>query len=257
MGRLDTIGSRPKSSVAATATAVGLCTVLALAHAPAEAADKVAPALILPSLKGPGSLTGVWNSVGLKDQGTSSPVGAPPAIHTADGQPIPYQPEIAKSLAQQGDNKGKAIDAQSAPWCVPSGMPTMMDPPRDLPLQLLETPRQVTVVFGDFGTYRIIRLNEKHPPDPDPTYFGNSVGHWEGGTLVVDTTALLDKTTLFGAPHSEDMHLVERFHRIDEDTLEDRISITDPKTYTRPWTWIITLKRVPGTRLKEYERRPC
>jgi hypothetical protein len=244
MGHLGTIGLRHKAGLVAAATALCVCSVLSLIRTSAEAAEK-AVALIPLTLKGPGSLTGVWN-------GAASSAD----VTTADGKPIPYQPAVAKLLEQQKD-KGKAIDMQSAPWCVPIGMPAMMDPPPSLPLQILETPRQVTMLFGDFGTFRIIHLNEKHPDDPDPTYFGNSVGHWEGDTLVVDTIALLDKTTLFGAPHTEDMHLVERFHRSGEGILEDRITIEDSKTYSKPWTWVITLKSMPGAKVKEFERRPC
>jgi hypothetical protein len=242
LGRLDTFGLLYRFGVTAAAAALCVGTLLLLARVPAQAADG-ATALIPLSLKGPGSLNGVWNNPAS---------GA--AVTTADGKPIPYQPATAKMMETAKD---KPIDPQSAPWCVPTGMPAMMDPPPNLPLQILETPRQVTMLFGNFGTFRIIHLNEKHPEDPDPTYFGNSVAHWEGDTLVVDTIALLDKTTLFGAPHTEDMHLVERLHRTDAQTLEDRISITDPKTYSKPWTWVITLKSVPGAQVKEFERRPC
>jgi len=226
---------------------------VALLPAPTRAAESTTPLIPL-SLKGPGSLTGVWNAP--HAPGTGAP-GFQPTATTADGKPIPYQPAVAKLVEQQKDAKNKAIDAQSAPWCVPSGLPMMMEPPPELPLQILETPGQVTMLFGDFGTFRIIHLNEKHPEDPDPTYFGNSVGHWEGDTLVVDTIGLLDKTTVLGAPHTEDMHLVERLHRVDEQTLEDRITISDPKTYSRPWTWVITLKHVSGSKVREFERRPC
>jgi hypothetical protein len=225
--------------------AIGLlcvCTGFALIHAATDAAESRPTALIPLAAKGPGSLTGVWSRS---------------ATVTAGGMPIPYQPEMVKLLQEQKATGGKPIDAQSAPWCVPEGMPAMMNPPAKLPLQILETPGQVTMLFGDFGTFRIIHLNEKHPDDPDPTYFGNSVAHWEGDTLVVDTLGLLDKTTLFGAPHTEDMHLVERLRRLDPTTLEDRVTITDPATYTRPWTWTITLRSVAGSRVVEFERRPC
>lgn len=228
---------------------------LAIAQGRALGADTAGggPAVIPLSLKGPGSLTGVWTRTGPALQSA----GGQPAITTADGKPIPYQPKIAQQLAQEQKTGPKPIDARSAPWCMPAGLPVMMSPDPDLPLEILETPRQVTVLFGNFGTFRLIHMNAKHPEDPDPGYFGNSVAHWEGNTLVVDTTALLEKTTVFGAPHSEDMHLVERLQRIDESTLENRITVTDPATYTRPWTWVITLKRVPGARVREYERRPC
>ena len=72
----------------------------------------------------------------------------------------------------------------------------------------------------------------------DPGYMGDSVGHWEGDTLVVDTIGFNDKTTLDmgGMPHSDAMHVIERIRRIDDNTLEDLITVDDPKTFTKPWT---------------------
>jgi hypothetical protein len=256
MKRRNAIGLWPGCRAGAAASVMFLVAVIAHAQVPAKAAAGVAAPLIPLSLKGPGSLTGVWSDPEFKEPGPASP-GIQPAIRTADGNPVPYQPRIAMLLAQQQAGGARPIDARAAPWCMPAGIPTMMYPPPGQPLQILESPQQVTVLFGFFGTFRIIHLNRKHAPDPDPGYFGDSVGHWEGDTFVVDTIGLLDKTTLFGAPHSEDMHLVERIRRTGADTVEERITITDPKTYTRPWTWVINLKRVPGVRLKEYERRPC
>jgi hypothetical protein len=246
MRRQDTIGFQLKCCAASAAMWVCALVTPAAAHAADAAAG--ASAIVPLSITGPGSLTGVWGSPG----------GGESTAKTADGKPIPYQPATAKLIAQprKGSPDGEYADYPGYP-CVPGGMPSMMSPPEGLPLQILETPRQVTVLFGFFGTFRNIHMNEKHPPDPDPAYFGNSVAHWEGNTLVVDTIALIDKTTLFGAPHTEDMHLVERLHRADKDTLEDRITIEDPKTYTKPWTWVITLKSLPATALKEYSRHPC
>jgi hypothetical protein len=67
---------------------------------------------------------------------------------------------------------------------------------------------------------------------------GHAIGHWEGDTLVVDTVGFNDKTWLdrVGHPHSEALHVVERFRRVDQNSLQDDITIEDPKAYTRPWT---------------------
>ena len=242
------------------AIGLGLAAVMACASvAPAVAqtapapAKKVAPKPTAPPRGGPGSLNGVWNNPAFSDTRAGPPVGAEPAIQTADGQPIPYQPAVAALMdkRRQAAAAGKPM-ATNGSQCLPGGMPSMMHPPIELALQILENPGQVTVLFEFYGTFRIIHLNEKHPNDPDPTYFGNSVGHWEGDTLVVDTIAINDKTTIFGAPHSEGMHLVERMRRTGPDTMEDRILVEDPKTYTRPWTWLIKLKHIPGMRIREY-----
>jgi hypothetical protein len=195
----------------------------------------------------------VWNNPEFKDYRTGPPVGKEQPFPTGDGKPIPFRPEVAKLVE---DRRKAALDghpvASNGSSCLSNGMPSMMRPPIELPLQIIETPNQVTVLFEFYGTFRIIRLNEKHPDDPDPGFMGNSVGHWEGDTLVVDTIALNDKTQVAGAPHSEDLHLIEHLRRTGKDTLQDRITIIDPKTFTRPWDWVINLKRVPGMRIREY-----
>jgi hypothetical protein len=230
-----------------------LCAVPAFSQPPEASAAKQPVRPTLPPTAGPGSISGVWNNSQFKDYRTGPPVGAEQKVETADGEAVPYQPAVAALLAKRREEarNGKPA-AGSGSYCLPGGMPGMMHPPIELPLQILETPDQVTVLFEFYGTFRIIRLNEKHAADPDPSYFGDSVGHWEGKTLVVDTIGLTDKTMAFGAPHSENMHLVERIRRTDENTLEDRMTIEDSKAFTKPWTWVITLKKVPGMRITEY-----
>ena len=236
------------------AVTISLCAAPVLAASP-PIANKAAPRPTAPPITGAGTLNGVWNNSEFKTYRTGPPVGAERAIPTADGKPIPFQPSAAALIEanRKSAAEGRPV-ASNGSFCLPNGMPAMMRPPIQLPLQIVETPdqKQITVLFEFYGTFRIIRMNEKHPEDPDPSFMGNSVGHWEGKTLVVDTIALSGKTTVAGAPHGEDLHLVERIRRIGPDALEDRITITDPKTFTRPWTMVVTLKRVPGMRIQEY-----
>jgi len=91
---------------------------------------------------------------------------------------------------------------------------------------------------GNAHTYRQIFMDgRKHPDDPDPTWYGHSVGHWEGETLVVDTIGLNDKFWLdsAGTPHTEKLHLVERYSRPDYNTLRRVVTIDDPGTFTKPF----------------------
>jgi hypothetical protein len=138
--------------------------------------------------------------------------------------------------------------------CLPAGTPGSMFPPAALPIQILETPGQITVLFEEFNQFRIIKMNQKHNPDPDPGYFGDSVGHWEGDTLVVDTIGISDKTSLGGGgvPHSEALHVVERIRHTGKDTIEDQVTMEDPKAFVGVWKMNNTLKRVPGAHLAEY-----
>jgi hypothetical protein len=129
----------------------------------------------------------------------------------------------------------------------------MMQPPPQLPIQILETPGQITILFESLTTFRIIRMNEAHPADPDPTFFGNSVGHWEGDTLLVDTVALKEVTTIDDVvPHSDELHVTERFRRTGPATMEILETIDDPRTFTKPYTYRFSFKRVPGQKLKEF-----
>ena len=83
---------------------------------------------------------------------------------------------------------------------------------------------------------------------------GDSIGHWDGDTLVVDTVGFNDKTWLdrVGHPHSENLHLVERFRRLDHDTLTDEITVEDAKAYTKPWTARRTFQLKPKWQLMEF-----
>jgi len=105
------------------------------------------------------------------------------------------------------------------------------------PLEIVHTPQRIFMFFEYAHTFREIWMDGRAvPTDPDPTYFGTSVGHWDGDTLVVDTVGFNDDTVLNGMPHSDAAHLVERYTRPDLDTLQLSLSATDPKAYTKPWT---------------------
>ena len=96
---------------------------------------------------------------------------------------------------------------------------------------------------------RVIRMNGRHPPPNIRKWLGDSVGHWDGDTLVVDTSNFTDKTRFRGS--SDRLHVVERFSRLDARTLRYQFTVDDPTTWTRPWTaeyaWPLT-----GNRIYEY-----
>src|SRR5207342_48397 len=93
----------------------------------------------------------------------------------------------------------------------------------------------------------------KLPADPNPTWMGYSVGHWEGDTLVVDTAGYNDKTWLdfTGHPHSDALHVTERFRRVDFGHMQLDMTFDDPTTYTRPWTIGMTVSFVADDDLLE------
>jgi hypothetical protein len=128
-----------------------------------------------------------------------------------------------------------AEDNDPALHCDPPGMPRIIGAG---PFEIIQIPGRILILFEDFYTRRTIWTDGRDlPKDPDPTWYGYSVGRWEGDTLVVDTVGFDDRSWLNGGgyPHSDAMHVVERFRRPDHDTLELSMTIDDPKAYTKPW----------------------
>jgi hypothetical protein len=103
--------------------------------------------------------------------------------------------------------------------------------------QILQGTNYVSIFHEYPGTFRIIPTDgTPHQVDPDPSWLGDSVGHWEGDTLVVDTIGFNDKTELQGYRHTESLHMVERFRRPDLDTIQYEVTIEDPNVFEKPYT---------------------
>ena len=100
--------------------------------------------------------------------------------------------------------------------------------------QIVQTPDHVVILVEMVHDARIIRLNGTHPPPSVRQWLGDSVGHWEGDTLVVDTTNFTGRTRFRGS--SENLHVIERFTRTGPDTILYRAIIDDPTTFTKQWT---------------------
>jgi len=136
--------------------------------------------------------------------------------------------------------------------CVPMGFPRIFLYP--LPMQIVQTPGEVIMLFEyDSMRHQIFTDGRKHDTTLGPLWMGDSVGHWEGDTLVTDTVNFNDKTWIdrIGHPHSEALHVVERIRRIDHDHLVDDITIEDPKAYTKPWTAHLPFVLKPKWTLQE------
>jgi hypothetical protein len=117
-------------------------------------------------------------------------------------------------------------------------------------------PDRVIFLFeGGAHMWRVVYMDGRpHAKDPNPTYLGDSIGHWEGDTLVVDVIGLNDRTWLDqdGHPHTEALHVIERYTRTDERTLHYEALIDDPQAYTKPWKTSYTISWVPGAEPMEY-----
>jgi hypothetical protein len=140
-----------------------------------------------------------------------------------------------------------------APGCFPPGVPRIYL--QIFPMEIIQIPGRVLMRFEFDHSLREIWVDGRgHPPDLNPTYMGNSIGKWEGDTLVVDTVGFNDKTWLDreGRRHSDQLHIIERFRRTSQNTLADDITMEDPKTFTKPWTTQITFELRPDWEILEH-----
>ena len=137
--------------------------------------------------------------------------------------------------------------------CLPDGMPHGNTLPQ--PFKMIHSTGVIVFLYEVGTTFRQIHMDgRKLPVDPSPTWQGYSVGRWEGDALVVETVGFNDRSWLDvrGTPHSEEMRVEERFRRRDYGHLEMTVTITDPKTFTRPIAFSMVLDLMPDTELLEH-----
>jgi hypothetical protein len=136
--------------------------------------------------------------------------------------------------------------------CLPTGVPRHAP----YPWKIIQTPTYYYFLFeGNIHSYRQIFMDgRKHPKEPNPTWYGDSIGRWEGDTLVIDTVGFNDKFwfDFIGHPHTEQLHTVERYTRTDANTLKEEVTIDDPGAYTQPFTIQASHRLMPGGELMEY-----
>jgi len=162
------------------------------------------------------------------------------------GEALPLQPwaaDLTKKRMSKDDPEAN---------CLPTGVPRMAP----YPWKIVQTPTLIVFLFeGNIHSYRQIFLDGRsHPQDPDPTWYGDSIGHWEGDTLVVDTIGFNDKFWFdFAAhPHTEKLHITERYRRPDMGHLESEVTVDDPGAYTKPFTMYGHFPLQTNTEIMEY-----
>jgi hypothetical protein len=121
-------------------------------------------------------------------------------------------------------------------YCDPPGVPRIYMYPWEI--TFIQTPKIVYILYEYTKIWRAVYMDRDHPKDPDTSWLGDSVGKYEGGTLVIDTIGFNDKTWLdqTGHPHSDALHVIERIRRLDHDKLELSVMIDDPKAYTKTFS---------------------
>jgi hypothetical protein len=182
--------------------------------------------------------------------------------HPAPGAPGNEKPVLKGEYLQdyqtwqhEVESKGGQV-AREGSYCTPPGMPGIMSIGQ-YPIEFLFTPGRVTTHHEAWMQWRNIYTDGRgHPDDLDPTFEGDSIGHWEGGTLVVDTVGIKPTVALgMGMKHSGKLHIIERMHlaKGDPDTLVVEMTAEDPEALAKPWAHTLTFKRSRDWQLLEFE----
>jgi hypothetical protein len=210
----------------------------AASPAPAKARAKAAGTEQLPDWSGVWELD--WQRMGLAATRGS---GAQPKLTPA------YQARTDAYRAAQKKGENEQTDTAN---CVPPGMPQIMTQP--YPVEFLFTPGKLTVAIEAYSQMRRIYMDgRKHPEDPDPTYQGHSIAHWEGDTLVVDSVGFIPESYIApGVNHSDKMRIVEHIRRVSPDAMTIETTIIDPEALAEPWTVSRAYRRHADWELKEY-----
>jgi hypothetical protein len=165
----------------------------------------------------------------------------------------PFTPDISKPIGHQppftpyGAERFKNVDEADDPLtqCLPIG-PARGIQAGIMPFQVVQTPSVLAILFENQRIFRIIYTDGRsHPKDVDPTWFGDSIGTYEGDTLIVDTVGLNDRTWLdtAGHEHSDQLHIVERFQKLDNNNIKWTVTFEDPKFFIEPWSVTLPITR--------------
>jgi hypothetical protein len=156
----------------------------------------------------------------------------------------PWAKEIMKRENDKALSGGMPFSARAS--CLPMGVPAFIQNVVE-PIHFMQTPKEVIMIFSGDAQVRHVYLDVPHSQNVKPSWYGESVGHYEGDTLVVDTIGMNNKTFIdnYRTPHSEKLHVVERYKMIDGGkTLQVTFRVEDPDTFYQPWSAIGKLRRV-------------
>jgi hypothetical protein len=178
--------------------------------------------------------------------------------YEADYRSPVLQPWVAEALRKYSelDRTGVAPAPSVTSSCRPGGVPGASAP--HYVLDLIQTPTMVVLLYNNNDQIRYIYLNQPHSKNVRPSWFGESVGHYEGDTLVVDTIGLSGKNgksvlDTFGTPHTDALHVVERFHVINGgNTLRMDVHVEDPGAFTMPFDMYANLRRIKSDPFPAY-----
>jgi len=218
-----------------------------------------------PRLNGKPDFSGLWQRPYVPDMSVTTrnrdqvadaslpDVKPDPAQAERKGPPGPPRKELP--FTPEGKRVWDAYDASKGDYtgsCLPFGLIRSMNSPD--PIQVMQSDKYLALLYEQNTWFKVFPLDGRAHRDQVATWFGDSVGKWDGDTLVVDTVNFNGKTRLdtIGHPHSDKLHVIERFTRADAGHIGYEITIDDPLYYTRPWknTRVFTLR--PDWEIMEY-----
>jgi hypothetical protein len=209
----------PNGTVTSTAKVTVSGTNSASANRPTDAAKKDIPR----TADGKPDLTGVYSNM---PRGATAPTLTPMSN-------LPRTPTLKPGAEKFRVARGPQDTGQYS-TCNPPGVPQTFAVPYFF--QIVQSPRFTVILHEYLHLYRVIPTDgTPHPLDPDPFWMGHSIGHWEGDTFVVDSIGFKDLTEISGYRHTEALHVVERFRRVDFNTLQYEAVIEDPNVFAGPW----------------------
>ena len=199
------------------------------------------------------NLNGIWQALGSAHwdiEGHSARHGAivklgalgaiPGGMGVVEGGEIPYKPE---ALAKKKENQENWVELDPAIKCFMPGIPRATYMP--FPFQIVQTPEHILIAYEFASASRVVYMQRPDFEAPVDAWMGHSRGHWDGESLVIDVTALIDQTWFdsSGNHHSDALHVVERYTPLSPDALMYEAAIEDPNVFTRPWKISMPLYR--------------
>lgn len=219
-------------------SAAALAGILLLGSVPGAGQTLAAASTAIPRMPdGKPDLSGVWEAPFVSDMSKSG-------RNQQGAGPLPYTDWAKAHLKETFDSQAH---------CLPPGYTRALNAP--FPIEIVQRPDRIVILYENNNLFHVIFTDGRgHPKDLEPLWAGHSIGKWEGDTLVVDTVGFNDKTVLdtSGNPHSEQLHVVERFQRADATHIAYEVTIDDPQAYTKSWKNVRTFTLLPEWNLMEF-----
>jgi hypothetical protein len=250
-------GLRPVRHLGALAVAAALAAAVACLSVALTAQTADAPSAQIPRTRdGHPDFSGIWqvfSTAAWNLQDHVADKNLPAGFGVVEGNEIPYQPW---ALAKKQANFANRATLDPETKCYLPGVPRITYQP--YPFQIAQTPKTIALLYEYVHAARTVFVDgTEHPPGHIDWWMGDSRGHWDGDTLVVDVVDFNEETWFdrAGNFHSDELHVIERYAFIDKDHLRYEATIEDPKVFTRPWKIQMPLYRriEPRMQVLEYE----